>query len=117
LTTAHDKAASFHVFEESMRKSKTITLILLTSSLFLGCEDKVRNQYASWDDCVKDYRDPTKCEAEANSSTGYRTTYYGPWYRQSGSSDYARNPSSVTKRAIGVSRGGFGSSGGSHASS
>lgn len=103
-----------------MRKSKTISLILLTSSLFLGCEDKLRNQYASWDDCVKDYRDPTKCEAEANAGTGYRTAYYGPWYRASASSDYAQNPSSATKRAINtsrVSRGGFGSSGGSHASS
>jgi hypothetical protein len=101
-----------------MRKTKTITLILLTSGIFLGCEDKVRNQYASWDDCVKDYLDPTKCEAEKeNTGTGYRTSYYGPWYRPSGSSNYARNPSSVTHRAIGISRGGFGASGGSHASS
>jgi hypothetical protein len=100
-----------------MRKSKTITLILVTSSLFLGCQDKARNQYASWDDCVKDYRDPTKCEAEREyNATGYRVAYYGPWYRQSGSTDYARNPSSITKRAIGVTRGGFGA-GGSRASS
>jgi uncharacterized protein YgiB involved in biofilm formation len=100
-----------------MKKSKTITLILLTSSLFLGCEDKVRNQYASWDDCVKDYQDPSKCQSEnVSSHTGYRTAYYGPWYRSSGSSDYAHNPSSLTGRAIGVTRGGFGSSG-SHASS
>jgi len=100
-----------------MRKSKTITLILLTSGLFLGCEDKVRNQYATWDDCVKDYLDPTKCAAEANSTTGYRTDYYGPWYRSSGSADYRSNPSTVSGRAIGISRGGFGTGGGTHASS
>ncbi len=100
-----------------MKKSKAITLILLTSSLFLGCEDKVRNQYASWDDCTKDYQDPSKCESENTSTnTGYRTLYYGPWYRSSSSSNYAHNPSSLTGRAIGVTRGGFGSSG-SHASS
>ena len=46
-----------------MKKSKAITLVLLTSSLFLGCEDKVRNQYGSWDDCVKDYQDSSKCES------------------------------------------------------
>lgn len=97
-----------------MRKSKAITLILLTSSLFLGCDsqEKVRNQYSSWDDCVKDYRDPSKCEAEQNpSGSRTRVSYYGPWYNTSSSSDYARNPSTVTKRAIGVSRGGFGAGG------
>jgi len=101
-----------------MRKSKTITLIFLTSTLFLGCEeDKVRNQYSTWNDCVQDYRDPTKCEAETRPVTGgYRTYYYGPWYGPSRSSDVSHNPSSVTGRAIGVSRGGFGA-GGSHASS
>ncbi len=64
-----------------MKKSKAITLVLLTSSLFLGCEDKVRNQYASWDDCVKDYRDSSKCESETDQSSGVtHTRYYGPWY-------------------------------------
>ena len=102
-----------------MRKSKAITLILLTSSLFLGCDsqEKVRNQYTSWNDCVKDYRDASKCEAERTSSgTGTRVAYYGPWYDQSSSKNPSQNPSSVTKRAIGVSRGGFGA-GGVHVSS
>jgi hypothetical protein len=112
----HPSSLLCRAWVEDMKKSKTITLIFLTSSLFLGCEDKVRNQYATWDDCVKDYRDPTKCEAESNAGTHYRTVYYGPWYGQSSSSDVFRNPSSVTKRSIGVSRGGFGA-GGSHASS
>ena len=94
-----------------MKKSKAITLVLLTSTLFLGCEDKVRNQYGSWDDCVKDYQDSSKCESVTDqSSGGARTHYYGPWYLP-GSSSYRNNPSSLTGRAIGVTRGGFGGSG------
>ena len=95
-----------------MKKSKTITLVLLTSSLFLGCEEKVSNRYGNWDDCVKDYHDPNKCESEqVQTSTGYHTYYYGPWYGSSHSSDPGVNPSVVSNRAIGISRGGFGSSG------
>ena len=101
-----------------MKKSKAISLILLTSTLFLGCEDQVRNEYASWDDCIKDYSDPSKCQVEkTEESTGfYRAHYYGPWYGSSRTSTYGNNPSSSTHRAIGISRGGFGGSG-SHASS
>ena len=100
-----------------MKKSKTITLVLLTSSLFLGCEDKVRNQYGSWDDCVQDYKDSSKCEQERVDERGtYVTRYYGPWYGVSRTSHYGSNPSSVTGRAIGITRGGFGSSSG-HSSS
>lgn len=97
-----------------MKKSRTVTLILLTSSLFLGCQDKMRNEYGSWDDCVKDYRDPSKCEASTTQGSGgyFHTSYFGPWYSRSNASSYAHNPSSVTGRAIGVSRGGFGGSGG-----
>jgi hypothetical protein len=95
-----------------MKKSKTVTLVLLTSSLFLGCEDKVRNQYASWDDCVQDYKDQSKCETErVSTATGYHTYYHGPWYRPSRGSNATVNPSASTHRAIGISRGGFGSSG------
>lgn len=101
-----------------MKKSKAITLVLLTSSLFLGCEDKVRNQYASWDDCVKDYQDSTKCESETvkEESGVTRMRYYGPWYAMSRSTSHTSNPSSISGRAIGVTRGGFGSSG-SHSAS
>jgi len=100
-----------------MKKSKTISLVLLTSSLFIGCEDKVRNQYASWDDCVKDYNDSSKCESETVQDSGVtHTRYYGPWYGVSRSTNHSSNPSNVTGRAIGVSRGGFGGSG-SHGSS
>jgi hypothetical protein len=95
-----------------MKKSKTISLVLLTSSLFLGCEDQVRNQYSSWDDCVKDYTDSSKCETETVQGSGFTYyRYYGPWYPQSDSRNIIRNPSSFTGRAIGVTRGGFGSSG------
>lgn len=95
-----------------MKKSKAITLVLLTSTLFLGCEDKVRNQYGSWDDCVKDYQDSSKCESDTEQSAGgTHARYYGPWYRPSSPSNYSNNPSSLTGRAIGVSRGGFGGSG------
>jgi len=95
-----------------MKKSATVTLILLTSSLFMGCQDKVRNEYGSWDDCVKDYRDPSKCEAAASPGPGGQvyTHYFGPWYSRSNSSSYVHNPSSITGRAIGISRGGFGGS-------
>jgi len=95
-----------------MKKSTTVTLILLTSSLFLGCQDKVRNEYGTWDDCVKDYRDPSKCEPTTYQGPGggYYTHYLGPWYTMSNSSSFAHNPSSVTGRAIGISRGGFGGS-------
>jgi len=101
-----------------VKKSKTITLVLLTSSLFLGCEDKVRNQYASWDDCVKDYTDPSKCEPETVQESGTTRVryYYGPWYPISRSTNRVSNPSSVSGRAMGISRGGFGGSG-SHSSS
>jgi len=100
-----------------MKKSKTISLVLLSSSLFLGCGEKVRNQYGSWDDCVKDYRDPKKCESEqVQTHTGMHTYYHGPWYRTSRSSDPVSNPSVTSHRAVGIARGGFGSSG-SHAGS
>jgi hypothetical protein len=100
-----------------MKKSKAISLVLLTGSLFLGCEDEVRNQYASWDDCVKDYADSSKCESETVQDSGVtHTRYYGPWYVMSRSSSHTVNPSSVSGRAIGVTRGGFGGSG-SHSSS
>ena len=95
-----------------MRKSMSITLVLLTSSLFLGCQDKLRNQYASWDDCVADYTDRAKCESQSvQTATGYHTYYYGPWYRPSHSSDTNINPSSSSRRSIGIARGGFGSMG------
>jgi len=95
-----------------MKKSKAITLVLLTSTIFLGCEDKIRNKYNSWDDCQKDYGDSKSCEEEKErTDTGYRRVYYGPWYRVSQAGDARYNPSAQTHRSAGIVRGGFGSSG------
>ena len=101
-----------------MKKSKVITLVLVTGTLFLGCEEKVRNQYGSWNDCVKDYKDPKGCEEEKKKDSWgvYHSYYYGPWYRASQSTSTAYNPSAGTHRAIGITRGGWGFHG-AHASS
>ncbi len=98
-----------------MRKSKAITLVLITGTLFLGCEEKARNQYGTWDDCVKDYKDSKECKEEKKkeSSGTYRSYYYGPWYHVSQSSNTAYNPSARSGRAIGIARGGWGSHGSS----
>jgi uncharacterized protein YgiB involved in biofilm formation len=93
-----------------MKRSKAITLVLLTSTIFLGCERDVRNQYASWDDCVQDFKDPKKCQEEKQTtSTGYRSYYYGPWYRPSQINNPAYNPSMGTRKAVGITRAGWGS--------
>jgi len=98
-----------------MKKSKVITLVLVTGSVLIGCQP--RNQYASWDDCVKDYGDASKCTEEREHMGGgvYYRSYYGPWYRGS-SGDPVNNPSVRTARSVGVVRGGWGFHGsfGSH---
>ncbi len=104
-----------------MKKSKVITLVLLTGTLLLpACnddEETMRNKYASWDDCVADYKDPSKCtvSSERNTAGGYRHYYYGPWYTASRFRSSSYNPGYSSGRSIGISRGGFGSS--AHASS
>jgi hypothetical protein len=92
-----------------VKRSKTITLVLVTSALFLGCERELRNQYDSLEDCVKDYEDQSKCSTETRSG-GY-FYYYGPWYRSSEAYNRQSNPSFNTRRASGVVRGGFGFTG------
>lgn len=96
-----------------MKKSKVVTLVLLTSTMFLGCERDVRNKYASWEDCAKDYTNK-QCyeEQEKNTAGGYHVSYYGPWYRASSASDPRYNPSASSRRSIGVVRGGWGFSAG-----
>ena len=103
-----------------MKRSKAITLVLLSGALLLpacgGDEENLRNKYASWDDCVADYKDPSKCtRSEENTSTGRRYFYYGPWYAASRFRNSTYNPAYSSARSVGVSRGGFGSSG--HSSS
>lgn len=97
-----------------MKKSSAITLVLISSTLLLACERDMRNQYNSWDDCVKDYQDRSKCHTE--TQTGGYAHYYGPWYRSSQAYSHQSNPSVMTHRASGVARGGFGFFG-SHAGS
>lgn len=101
-----------------MKRSKTVTLVLLSSTVFLaGCERDVRNQYTSWDDCVKDYGNKQCFEEKEQTSTGaYRSHYYGPWYASSYRSDSRYNPSVVSHRSVGTVRGGWGSSGSSSSS-
>jgi uncharacterized protein YgiB involved in biofilm formation len=99
-----------------MKRSKTITLVLLTSTLLIGCgEENMRNKYESWDDCVADYKDPSKCKREEESTTGgvRRYYYYGPWFAASRFRNSTYNPGFSGGRSIGVgvARGGFGSSG------
>jgi hypothetical protein len=101
-----------------MKRSKTVTLVLLSSTMFLaGCERNMRNQYANWDDCVKDYGNK-QCftEREETSAGVYRSHYYGPWYHSSYYSNSRYNPSITSHRSTGTVRGGWGSSG-SHSSS
>lgn len=101
-----------------MKRSKAITLVLLTGTLLLpACseEENLRNKYASWDDCVADYKDPSKCtRSEERHSTGTRYFYYGPWYSASRFRNATYNPGYSSARSVGIARGGFGSSG--HAS-
>ncbi len=100
-----------------MKKSRVITLVLVTGSILIGCEQ--RNQYASWDDCAQDYGDRSKCTEEREHVGGgiYRSYYYGPWYRGSESADLRYNPSARTNRSIQVVRGGWGFHGSSSAHS
>jgi hypothetical protein len=98
-----------------MKKSKAITLVLLTGTLLLpACneEENLRNKYASWDNCVADYKDPSKCaRSEERTGTGTRYFYYGPWYSASRFRNSSYNPGYASGRSVGVARGGFGASG------
>jgi len=99
-----------------MKRSKTITLVLLSGALLLGCsEENMRNKYASWDDCVADYKDPSRCTATEETTSGgtRRYVYYGPWFAASRFRSTAYNPGYSSRRSVGVgvSRGGFGSFG------
>ena len=97
-----------------MKRSKVITLVLLTGTLFMpacGDEENLRNKYSSWDDCIADHKDSSKCARsdERTSTGGYY--YHGPWYTASRFSNASYNPGYSSGRSVGVTRGGFGSSG------
>ena len=97
-----------------MKRSKAITLVLLTGALLLpACdeEENLRNKYASWDDCIADYKDPSKCTRsdERAATGGYY--WHGPWYTASRFASSSHNPGYSSARSVGIARGGFGSSG------
>lgn len=96
-----------------MKRSKTVTLVLVSSTIFLaGCERNMRNQYANWDECAKDYGNTQCYEEKEETSTGvYRSHYYGPWYASSSYRDSRYNPSITSHRSSGTVRGGWGSGG------
>jgi len=129
------------------KRSAAITLVLAGSAGLTGCGSPVeqRDAYASLQDCLRDWSDPTLCEPVRDGR--YSTSYlYGPpYYSNSGWTLFGRSriePSPNAMEAVrlptgsvagsplsarasrmgisgggsaGISRGGFGSSG--HASS
>lgn len=121
------------------RSSPSVTLVLIGTAALSACgqqDDTLRRDiYASRADCVQDWGDEQKCEAQpagsgfagSNGSTHGGGFFLGPSYRsgQFGSSSSARSAGTVDAARSGshaiatshVSRGGFGSSGASHSSS
>jgi hypothetical protein len=124
-----------------MKRSRSIGLLVLgTAALLAGCggqrpDDLLQNQYASKEDCEKDWGEPQVCTSSTHTSGGYvGPRYY--WNRSGGTpmavmadgserammhSALARGTPSAAKSTVtssrsgSVSRGGFGSS--AHASS
>ncbi|AMP03598.1 hypothetical protein GN109_01850 [Collimonas pratensis] len=125
----------------SSRKSRAVPLVLAASTLLAGCTPRqARDEYASQEDCRKDWERPELCQPATginsnNSSNGgsggghggaYFGRYYGPSYdaddragaqrsvRSGGSSLGFAGGESNHSVARSVSRGGFG---GAHISS
>lgn len=114
------------------RASSRVTLVLLGAAALAGCSEQPgmrRDLYATKQDCISDWGDEKRCEvapaattsgSSGRSSSGY---YYGPSYRPGDhghNSDANSTAPRSNSRAVSssmVSRGGFGSSGSSHASS
>lgn len=111
--------------EKKRRASLHITLILLGGSLVLeGCDDinapVVRDVYNSLDDCRKEWGEECESTPQGSSRT---TSYMGPHYSRTGSTDQDYRNNSTGPRAGSkavssslISRGGFGSSISSHSS-
>jgi len=104
------------------KSSIAITLTLAGTVTLASCSDessRVRDIYATKADCVHDWGDENRCEAEkqgtgsgAHGGSSGGSRYYGPEYSSNG----GRESAATTRpgsRAIGssVSRGGFGSLG------
>lgn len=128
----------------SSRKSRAVPLVLAASTLLAGCSPRqARDEYASQEDCKKDWERPELCQPatgiNSNSSSGggsggghggtYFGRYYGPSYDEgerasaqrsarSGGNSFGLTGSGGGESnhavARSVSRGGFG---GAHISS
>lgn len=123
------------------RASARIALVLVgVGGVLVGCSpqgssDRVRDRYASLEDCAADWGRPEACEAEGNASPaaqgagGRSHLFLGPSYFAGGRRDAQRtswdearqlgrttSPGSATDRSIArvpsaTQRGGFGSTG------
>ncbi|AIY40401.1 hypothetical protein LT85_1243 [Collimonas arenae] len=119
----------------SYRKSRAVPLVLAASTLLAGCSPRqARDEYASQEDCKKDWSRPELCQPASSSGSGssthttyYGGRYYGPSYDEgeresaqrsarSGGNSFGLAGGESSNHAIGrsVSRGGFG---GAHISS
>jgi hypothetical protein len=117
----------------SARKSRAVPLVLAASALIAGCSPRqARDEYASQDDCKKDWGRPELCQPVSGSSSGghggaYYGRYYGPSYDEgerasaqrsarSGGNSFGLAGAGESNHSVGrsVSRGGFG---GAHISS
>jgi hypothetical protein len=108
------------------KASLRVTLVLIGAAAVAGCDNPSeqmmrRDVYANREDCAKDWGRPELCEQQAaqtsSSRGGAGTTYryYGPWYDDRGTSTGPR-PGSHAVDSMRVTRAGFGSSAGLHAS-
>jgi len=113
----------------SARKSRAVPLVLAASALIAGCSPRqARDEYASQDDCKKDWGRPELCQPASGGSSGgshggtYYGRYYGPSYdegerasaqrsaRSGGNSFGLTGSGGESNHSVGrsVSRGGFG---------
>lgn len=92
------------------RRSLQVSVVLMGALALLSYGENSHYLYASRRDCLEDWGDSRDCREAGGGGGSYSGRYYGPRYGSGG----GRAP-----RAIGVgtiSRGGFGSLGGFHAS-
>jgi uncharacterized protein YgiB involved in biofilm formation len=116
--------------EPQARKSRAVPLVLAASALLAGCGPRqARDEYASQEDCKKDWGRPELCQPASGTGSsgghsGYYGRYYGPSYdegaresaQRSGGNSFGLAGGESSNHSVGrsVSRGGFG---GAHISS
>jgi hypothetical protein len=114
------------------RKSHAVPLVLAASALLAGCSPRqARDEYASQEDCKKDWARPELCQPASGASSGGHSGYYGRYYGPSydegaresaqrsargGGNSFGLAGAESSNHSVGrsVSRGGFG---GAHISS